>query len=181
MFVLVIGGSGSGKSEYAENIAVSIASNSLIYIATMYPFDKESFDKINRHKTMRKDKGFTTIECFKDLLSVKVKKNSTVLIDCLSNLVANEMYLGEKGNECVVKEVILGIKNIQKQSQNLIIVSNDIFSDGIDYDNETKKYIKNIGDINRELGAISDSLVEVVYSIPIYHKGGEKLCGMHLR
>ena len=35
MIVLVIGGSGSGKSEYAENLAVSLRQDSLIYIATM--------------------------------------------------------------------------------------------------------------------------------------------------
>lgn len=54
MLYLVTGGSGSGKSEYAENLAVSLKKENLIYIATMFPFDDESLKKIERHKNYEK-------------------------------------------------------------------------------------------------------------------------------
>ena len=93
MLTLVTGGSGSGKSEFAENLSVGYKSENLIYIATMFPYDNESLKKIERHKKMRENKNFKTIECFKDLKDIGIPKNSTVLLDCMSNLVANEMYL----------------------------------------------------------------------------------------
>ena len=96
MLYLVTGGSGSGKSEYAENLAVSLKKENLIYIATMFPFDDESLKKIERHKIMRKNKGFLTKECYKNLGDISIYKNSTVLLDCMSNLVANEMYMENK-------------------------------------------------------------------------------------
>ena len=96
MLYLVTGGSGSGKSEYAENLAVSLKKENLIYIATMFPFDDESLKKIERHKIMRKNKGFLTKECYKNLEDISIYKNSTVLLDCMSNLVANEMYMENK-------------------------------------------------------------------------------------
>ena len=67
MLTLVTGGSGSGKSEFAENLSVGYKSENLIYIATMFPYDNESLKKIERHKKMRENKNIKTIACFKDL------------------------------------------------------------------------------------------------------------------
>ena len=65
MLYLVTGGSGSGKSEYAENLAVSRHRNEskygrLIYVATMYPYfagdgkmDSGTAGRIARHRNMR--------------------------------------------------------------------------------------------------------------------------------
>ncbi|MDD6615051.1 MAG: bifunctional adenosylcobinamide kinase/adenosylcobinamide-phosphate guanylyltransferase, partial [Lachnospiraceae bacterium] len=39
MFHLITGGSGSGKSAYAESCIVGFGGEKRIYIATMYPFD----------------------------------------------------------------------------------------------------------------------------------------------
>lgn len=93
MLTLITGGSGSGKSEFAEDLSVSYKSNNLIYIATMFLYDNESLKKVERHKRMRDHKNFKTIECFKNLKSLFISNNSTVLIDCMSNLVANRCIL----------------------------------------------------------------------------------------
>ena len=55
MFVVVYGGSGSGKSEFAETLTVDYCSGVKYYIATMQPFDDESYKKIDRHRRMRKE------------------------------------------------------------------------------------------------------------------------------
>ena len=172
MLTLVTGGSGSGKSEFAENIAVSYKSSNLIYIATMIPYDDESLKKIERHRKMRKDKNFSTIESFVNLKKLELPKYSTVLLDCMSNLVANEMYCEDRSKENIVEIILQGINHINDISNNLVIVTNEVFSDGIEYDIETKKYLKNLGKINQEICKIADTVVEVVYEIPIYHKGG---------
>ena len=172
MLTLITGGSGSGKSEFAEDLSVSYKSNNLIYIATMFLYDNESLKKVERHKRMRDHKNFKTIECFKNLKSLFISNNSTVLIDCMSNLVANEMYLEGGAKDKTVQEVIRGIESINNQAENLVIVTNEVFSDGIVYDDDTMRYIRNIGEINKEIGKKADNVDEVVYYIPIFHKGG---------
>lgn len=174
MLTLVTGGSGSGKSEFAENLTVSYKSSKLIYIATMYPYDDEAYKKIGRHKEMRKNKNFDTVECFTNLKKLDIPSGSSVLLDCMSNLVANEMYRDDGAKELTVQNIIEGVKKIKDSADNFVIVTNEIFSDGIEYDEETNKYLRNLGMINSDIGKIADNVVEVVYTIPIFKKG-EKL------
>ncbi len=67
MMILVTGGSGSGKSAFAEDCVVSFGETDRIYIATMYPFDEESRKRVQRHRKMRQGKGFETVECYTGL------------------------------------------------------------------------------------------------------------------
>lgn len=64
MMILVTGGSGSGKSAFAEDCIVAFGNARRIYIATMYPFDEESRKRVKRHQAMRQGKGFDTLECY---------------------------------------------------------------------------------------------------------------------
>ena len=65
MIHLVIGGSGSGKSEYAENLLED--SPGKYYIATMQVYDAEGRKKVARHQRLRAGKGFQTIEQTRDI------------------------------------------------------------------------------------------------------------------
>ena len=67
MLTLVTGGSGSGKSAFAEDRVLSFGDAQRIYIATMHPFDEESHKRIQRHQKMRAGKGFETVECYTGL------------------------------------------------------------------------------------------------------------------
>lgn len=173
MFYMISGGSGSGKSEYAESMILKLSQmkeKERVYIATMMAFDEEAKRKIARHREMRKDKGFITMECFTGLKNIKLPENCTVLLDCMSNLCANEMYDETGAKEHVVEEVLKGIQKVLKQCKNLVVVTNEIFSDGCEYDESTKKYIQSLGRINQHMARLADAVVEVVCGIPIYHK-----------
>lgn len=172
MLALITGGSGSGKSAYAENLSVAChqSGDAMIYIATMYPFDEESHRRIARHRQMRKDKNFDTVECFTHLSSVRLERPTTVLLECMSNLTANEVFQEEGAGERTVEAVMEGVKSLAEQAEHLIIVSNELFSDGIAYDPETDRYLRYLGEINRQIGQRADLAVEVVYGIPVYHK-----------
>ena len=50
MMILVTGGSGSGKSAFAEETVLSLGEARRIYIATMQAFDEESHRRIRRHR-----------------------------------------------------------------------------------------------------------------------------------
>ena len=56
----------------------------------------------------------------------------------------------------------------------MVIVTNEIFSDGILYEGESEKYKEQLGQINCNLAEMADAVVEVVYGIPVWHKGGER-------
>ncbi|MDF2943664.1 MAG: Adenosyl cobinamide kinase/adenosyl cobinamide phosphate guanylyltransferase [Herbinix sp.] len=99
MNIVVIGGSGSGKSEFAENLAVKLNRDKLIYIATMQPFGEEGKKRIERHQQLRQDKNFQTIECYTNLSTISIPQESTVLLECVSNLVANEMFSNDNSLE----------------------------------------------------------------------------------
>lgn len=175
MISFVLGGSGSGKSEFAEGITMKLPSKDKFYIATMQPFDEEAYAKIERHRQMRAHKGFETIECQTNLASVRVPKGSTVLLECISNLVANEMYSEAGAGEATVEAILKGINQLIPQCGNLIIVSNNVFTDGDNYDQDVIRYIDYIARVNNAIAEMSDQVVEVVCGIPIYQKGSSEL------
>ncbi len=193
MMVLVVGGSGSGKSSYAEKVTVSLAQESVkeitksentslsdfklniakkYYLATMQVFDDEGRKKVERHRNLRSGKGFFTIEQptrISGALEKMEDGDRTVLLECISNLTANEMFSEKKAmTEIQVTEnVIRDIKMLKEQTNHLVVVSNNIFEDGITYDETTTKYIRAMGKINQKLAALADRVVEVVAGIPV--------------
>ena len=193
MMVLVVGGSGSGKSSYAEKVTVSLAQESVkeitksentslsdfklniakkYYLATMQVFDDEGRKKVERHRNLRSGKGFFTIEQPTRISGALEKMEAgdrTVLLECISNLTANEMFSEEQAvtEMQVTDNVIRDIKMLKDQTNHLIVVSNNVFEDGITYDDATTKYIQAMGKINQKLAALADRIVEVVAGIPV--------------
>ena len=173
MLILVTGGSASGKSEYAESQAVELAGSAggkLFYLATMMPFDEESRRRIERHRAMRKEKRFETGERYTDLGGLVLPKNSVVLLECMSNLTANEMYGQGGAGQSTVEAVLAGLKGLRRQCSHVVVVTNEIFSDGISYDPKTCQYQQYLGEINCRMAEEADEVVEVVYGIPVFQK-----------
>lgn len=184
MLHLVTGGSGSGKSEYGENWLIGKENKdprfiqreeTYLYIATMEPYGEEAKERIKRHRKMRSSKGFLTIECYRNLKKLNTfqdakRKFGGILLECMSNLVANELYLPDgsmRREDLVLEEVLLGVENLKKQTNRLVIVSNEVTSDGIAYPVETRIYQELLGKINQALAKEADLVTEVVYGIPI--------------
>ena len=175
MMILVTGGSGSGKSAFAEDCVIVCGEIPRVYIATMYPFDEESRKRVKRHRDMRSGKGFDTVECYTGLSRVRLPQGCTVLLECMSNLVANEIFREDGAHENTEAEILKGIRNLKSQAENLVVVTNEIFSEAASYEGETEDYQRVLGNINQCLGKMADSVVEVVYGIPVYHKKGGDL------
>ena len=171
MLELVTGGSGSGKSAYAESRICEWNRqdlNPLFYIATMFPYGEETEKKIERHRILRKGKGFETLEWYTGLkqhLEEGSLQGSDVLLECMSNLVANEMYM-ESGAGCHADQAILeGIQELNRQCANVVIVTNEVFSESVPDSPEMKEYKRILGKINREIAIIADQVTEVIYGI----------------
>ena len=107
MIHLVTGGSGSGKSAYAEQCILDFGGTRRVYIATMQPFGAEGQARIARHRKMRAAKKFSTIECYTNLKEVELEPGSDVLLECMSNLTANEIFDPSGAGKARAEEEIL--------------------------------------------------------------------------
>ena len=167
----------------------------------MQVFDDEGQRKIDRHRRLRAGKGFITIEQPRDIQDAVSKLQSEnclktgrlALLECMSNLVANEMFPPVDASDTkeagVKKEALDGpdnmrdyentlisrvskkvLKEVSILSENvaeLVIVTNNVFEDGVCYDESTMNYIKAMGTVNRGLAAMAERVVEVVAGIPV--------------
>lgn len=204
MITLITGGSGSGKSAYAEKYICRVSNENgykeKYYIATMQVFDDEGQRKIDRHRRLRAGKGFITIEQPRDIQNAvsesSLKTGRSALLECMSNLVANEMFppvdasgmqAAEAEKEAldalenmkdyetaqishVSKKVLKEVSILSENVAELVIVTNNVFEDGVCYDQSTMNYIKAMGIVNRGLAAMAEHVVEVVAGIPVVVK-----------
>ena len=96
MLIVVTGVSGSGKSEYAEQICCKLSGDrKKYYIATMQPYGEEGKKRILRHHRLRSGKGFETIEQYMHIgeAAERISNKPVVLLECMSNLLANELQI----------------------------------------------------------------------------------------
>lgn len=169
MLTLVTGGSASGKSEYAERLLDGVK-GAKYYIATMQPFDSECEKRIAKHRAARAGRGFETVERYLSLDLLRLPQSGGVLLECMSNLAANELYSEGGAGKNAVARILDGVRALHGTTQRFVIVSNEIFSDGLEYTPETVEYIGMLGQINQQIAQMADQVVEVVYTIPVYHK-----------
>lgn len=174
MIVLVMGGSASGKSEWAETEAVKLAQNGpLCYLATLSPDGPGNDTIIRGHRKRREGKGFVTVEAERniDRLQLREPEKTTVLLECLSNLLANEMFGGTERESVPVPEKVIGeVLSLSGKVKHLVIVSDLIFSDGISYEKETAEYMRNLGTVNAAILKEADRAAEIVCTCPVYLK-----------
>lgn len=171
MLTLVVGGAASGKSAYAEGLVLASPYPRRIYIATMEPMDAECLRRIEKHRCMRAEKRFETMECYTDLASVTVPPDSAVLLECVGNLCANELYTPRGSGDQAAEEILRGVERLKGQCGDLVVVSNEVFTGGSP--EGTKGYLRQLARVNRALAALADNVCEVACGIPVYYKGRE--------
>lgn len=167
MFTLVIGGSASGKSEYAERQVMAL-SGERVYIATMPPWDEECLARIEKHQRARANRGFSTVERYTDMGDAPIPKNANVLLECLGNLTANELYDPQGGGPGAA---LAGVKALLPRCRHLTVVTNEVFSGGADYAGETLDYLKDLAATNRALATLADNVIEISAGLPNVWKG----------
>lgn len=174
MLILVTGASGSGKSEFAENTALQFGQR-VTYIAAMKPDGADAQKRINRHRAMRRGKGFHTVERYTDIKDFDVR--TPAILECLPNLLANEMFSTEGcGAENAENEIAEGIKILAAKCKNLVVVTDEVGSDGIIYDAATERYKKILGSLNRRIARAADEVYEVVCGVPMKIKQEGRSC-----
>ena len=172
ILLFVFGGSGSGKSEYAEKRILEAGEMPRYYVATMEPFGEEGKKRIERHRKLRAGKGFTTVECATHLERLKLPEKGSVLLEDLSNLLANEIWSenGRGWSQDLAEDICRSIKDISHEQHLLVVVGNDIHRDGEPQTPEMEQYASLLAECQTRLAALADEVVEVVCGIPIMVK-----------
>lgn len=193
MRILVVGGASSGKSVFAEETVVNLASRSdepfgRVYLATMQAFGEEGARRIKRHRRLREGKGFVTLERCCDLAALDVVAfaraggipvvdgvlQAVVLVEDLGNLLANEMFSDagtfERGDGPLLR-ADAGVRHLERSFTHVVAVSNDVGRDGRRFEDETQAYIAQAGALNCKLAARFDVVIEVVCGMPQVVKG----------
>ena len=165
MFTLVVGGAASGKSEYAEQLILRAGALPRYYVATMEPFGAEARARIARHRVLRAQKRFETIECPVGLSRVLLPARGAALLECLSNLAANELYspAGAGGEQGGAGRGVDGGERPRRGG------GDD--GGGSAYAGDTGTYLRVLAAANRALAARADAVCEVACGLPRYYKG----------
>ena len=164
MFTLVVGGAASGKSEYAEQLILRAGALPRYYVATMEPFGAEARARIARHRVLRAQKRFETIECPVGLSRVLLPARGAALLELYSPA-------GAGGEQAALAAVVDGVESLRRQCEALVVVTGEVFSGGSAYAGDTGTYLRVLAAANRALAARADAVCEVACGLPRYYKG----------
>lgn len=169
MTTLIIGYPDSGKSAMAEKMVTEISEpEERIYLATMIPFGQEGRDRIARHRKLREGKGFRTVEAPFDVRNAVTAleqegielQNMTVLLECVSNLTANELFERHTGRDELIPRLCADIRGAAEMCRNLVIVSNH-YEITDEFDDDTRIYAETLDKLNEELSKFADNTIRL--------------------
>ena len=169
MLVLIVGTPNSGKSARAEAITLQLANGGpRVYLATMEPYGEEGRARVEKHRKAREGKGFVTVEraCELDALDAAGVggANAAWLLECVSNLVGNEMYLpsnSELNEQDLAARIAGSVVRLADRVGALVAVTNEFPLDGPGYDAATRKYARVARAVNAALRAAADRVEEL--------------------
>lgn len=169
MIVFISGGSGSGKSAFAERLCAALGGK-LLYVATMPVATQEDRKKVARHHALRAGRGFETAEMPQRI--TPVAQDATVLFECLSTYTANRMFSGEAPAPQDWEAALWAeLQPLLNRPGHTVIVSAEVGGDGEYYTPEIDAYRRTLTALGRRICAQADAVVETVCGIPLVRKG----------
>ena len=182
--ILCSGGARSGKSEFAERLALATKGQKA-YVATGQAFDEEMVDRINKHQE-RRGKIWNNFEVplhLADEWENISQSADVILIDCLTMFTTNHMmaYGSIRGQEdanrleqTILSELDILLDSIQScENKTVIFVTNEIGL-GIVPDNKLARYFRDIaGRVNRAVASVADKLYLTISGVTIELKSQE--------
>ncbi|MBP2242415.1 adenosylcobinamide kinase/adenosylcobinamide-phosphate guanylyltransferase [Cytobacillus eiseniae] len=187
--IFISGGVRSGKSSFAERLAIDIArrtAGNLHYIAAGQASDPEMKERIIRHQKDRLASGlnWTTWEQPINIkaLSGAFQTKDIVLLDCLTTLLNNEFFAvdGQWKNasfqERVMDSIMNGIEEITTCCRAFIVVSNEVLNESIGENELVVTYSKMLGELHQHVVAIAKQAYLVEAGVPILMKEVDAIC-----
>jgi len=161
---LITGGQRSGKSAYAQNLALK-KSTKPIYLATSRIWDKEHQKRIQRHIADRDDR-WTNIEEEKHV-SKHDFSNKVVLMDCVTLWLTNFFYDNESDIDLSLREAKAEFDLLIKQNAHYIVVTNEIGLGGMPENEVQRKFTDLQGWMNQYIANKANKVTLMVSGIPM--------------
>lgn len=174
MTIFVTGGCKNGKSTYALKRAIALSEQGpRYYLATLVPRDHEQWACVKKHRAARAGFGFLTIEC-PTFLSGSLEEADTggvFLLDSVTALLSNEMFSLDGTMDIAASDrIIRDLEVFLAAVRHAVIVSDYIYSDGMNYSQTTCAFGKALARIDCFLAQKCDCVVEICGGIPTIHK-----------
>ena len=162
--ILITGGARSGKSSYAEKLALQLSPNP-VYLATSRIWDEEFRQRVIRHQQARGPE-WTNIEEEKELSRHRLD-GRVVLIDCVTLWCTNFFFDSNSDINESLENVKSEFDSFTSQDATFIFVSNEIGMGGTS-DNEIQRRFADLqGWVNQYIAACADEVVLMVAGIPL--------------
>ena len=165
MLTCIFGENSSGKSRWAESL-VAETKGPRYYIATMVPYGEAGAQKVEKHRKQRENLGFTTLEDPELRDTARIPQDAVVLLEDISNLLANRMFTGSGDWQGVARDV----EKLADNCGALFVVS----ITGLrreEYEGETAAYIDALNSLNEALVCRADRVYEMRNGVAILQKG----------
>lgn len=160
---LILGGARSGKSRFAEELALA-AAGQRIYIATAEALDEEMEERISHHRRQRRD-AWRTVECplaLPEAITLHAAPNAVLLVDCLTLWLSNLMMTGADiaVERSKLADAVFAAPGV------LLLVSNEV-GQGIVPDNAlARRFRDEAGWLNQAIARVANATWFVTAGIP---------------
>ena len=168
--ILITGGQRSGKSQYAEQLALSLTDHP-VYVATAHVWDEEFRQRVLKHQE-RRGPQWTNIE-EERLLSSHQLTGRVALIDCLTLWCTNFFFDSSKSEEDqpTAEEVLQTVKQefdrFTSQDATFIFVTNEIGCGGVSANAVQRRFTDLMGWMNQYVASQADEVILMVSGIPV--------------
>jgi adenosylcobinamide kinase/adenosylcobinamide-phosphate guanylyltransferase len=169
MFELILGGARSGKSSFAEQLALE-SGLEIIYIATATVGDSEMATRIALHQQTR-PKHWQTIETPVDLaktLQTYAHPQACLLVDCLTLWLNNCLF---DETVCWETQKQLLLEQIAKLPGRQILVSNEVGQGIVPLGAISRQFVDESGHLHQKLASLADRVFLVIAGLPQLLKG----------
>ena len=173
MNTLVLGGAKSGKSLFAETLAIQSAKE-LVYIATAQSHDNEMEQRISLHKQRRVEQNVNWITVEEPITLSKViqqesSNNRLILIDCLTLWLSNLLFTLDENQRQTEMDYLFGC--LESCSADLIFVSNETGLGIVPMNQLSRQFIDLSGSLHQQMAQVSDRVIMTIAGLPLVLKG----------
>ena len=154
---LVLGGARSGKSHYAEQLALA-SHKEVIYIATGSAGDDEMQARIEKHQAAR-PKYWQTIEepvLLADVIERYANTRHCLLVDCLTLWLSNILFdsQGNYQEDVFLQQKQALLNELPHIHADIILVSNEVGSGIIPIDSMSRRFVDEAGRLHQQLAKL---------------------------
>lgn len=162
--ILLTGGQRSGKSSYAQKLALSLSDNP-IYMATSRIWDDEFRERVKRHQAERDDR-WETIEEEKALSNHQVD-GRVVVIDCVTLWSTNFFFDMKTDIDQVLDAIMQEFDTFTRQDATFLFITNEIGLGGTPMDDVQRHFTDLMGWVNQQIASRADEVVCMISGIPL--------------